>query len=128
MDTSNEIVGASGVGAKKRRRSLEERRKIVEESLEPGASVSRVARIHDVNANQVFQWRKLYREGRLGGGTATKLLAVSVVEERSGSEAGERGNVGRWGTIEIRLANGTVRIAGAVDEAALRAAIACLAG
>jgi len=32
-------------------------------TLLPGASVSRVARRHDVNANQVFYWRKLYREG-----------------------------------------------------------------
>ena len=31
-----------------------------------GASVARVARKHDVNANQVFYWRKLFREGRLG--------------------------------------------------------------
>ena len=38
----------------------------MEETLAAGASVSRVARRHDVNANQVFHWRKLYREGRLG--------------------------------------------------------------
>jgi transposase len=38
----------------------------VEETLVPGASVSRVARRHAVNANQVFHWRKLYHEGRLG--------------------------------------------------------------
>jgi transposase-like protein len=39
---------------------------IVEETLVPGASVARVARKRDVNANQVFYWRKLFREGRLG--------------------------------------------------------------
>ena len=66
MDTSNELVSVRVAGAKKRRRSVEERRKIVEATLQPGASVSRVARRHDVNANQVFHWRKLYREGRLG--------------------------------------------------------------
>jgi Transposase len=32
---------------------------MVEETLLPEASVSRVARRHDVNANQVFYWRKL---------------------------------------------------------------------
>ena len=37
------------------------------ESFEAGASVSVVARRHDVNANQVFAWRKLYRDGLLGG-------------------------------------------------------------
>ena len=63
VDTSNEMVSVRVAGAKKRRRSVEARRKIVEETLQPGASVARVARRHDVNANQVFHWRKLYREG-----------------------------------------------------------------
>src|SRR5215471_13327888 len=49
---------------KHRWRTKAERRAIVEETLVPGASVSRVARRHDVNANQVFHWRKLYQEGK----------------------------------------------------------------
>ncbi len=125
MDTSDQIVGVRVDGGKKRRRSVEERRKIVEETLQPGASVSRVARRHDVNANQVFHWRKLYREGRLGSTGATKLLPVKVAEERS-LEAKDDGVVRRWGTMEIQLAKGTLRIAGAVDVVALRAAIECL--
>jgi hypothetical protein len=43
----------------------------VEETLVPGASVSRVARRHDVNANQVFHWRKLYQ-------CATELFGVAA--------------------------------------------------
>lgn len=42
--------------------AFKERRDIVEETLLPGASVARVARRHAVNANQVFYWRKLFRE------------------------------------------------------------------
>jgi transposase len=106
---------------------VEERRKIVEATLQPGESVSRVARRHDVNANQVFQWRKLYREGRLGECTATKLLPVRVAGERSVREGEEDGTAWRSGTIEIQLAKGTVRIAGAVDVSVLRVAIECLA-
>ena len=128
MDTSNEIVSVRVAGAKKRRRSVEERRKIVEATLQPGASVSRVARRHDVNANQVFHWRKLYREGRLGDCGTTKLLPVRVTEERSGREVEKDGIAWRSGTIEIQLAKGTLRVAGAVDVSALRAAIECLAG
>ncbi len=67
-------------GRKQRRRTIEERREIVEETLVAGASVSRVARRHDVNANQVFYWRKLYREGQLGGDRTTQLLPVKVAE------------------------------------------------
>ena len=39
----------------RRRRSAEERRRVVEETLEAGASVARVALKHGVNANRVFQ-------------------------------------------------------------------------
>jgi transposase len=125
VDTSDQMVSVGVDGGKKRRRSVEERRKIVEETLQPGASVSRVARRHDVNANQVFYWRKLYREGRLGSTGATQLLAVKVGEERS-MEAKDDGLARRWGSMEIQLAKGTLRIAGAVDVVALRAAIECL--
>ncbi len=128
MDTSNQIVSVKVAGVKKRRRSVEERRKIVEATLQPGASVSRVARRHDVNANQVFHWRKLYREGRLESGTATKLLPVKIADERSLRAAEGDGTAWRSGTIEIQLPKGTLRIAGAVDVAALRAALECLAG
>jgi transposase len=47
-------------GAKRNRRwhTVAEKRRIVEETLVSGASVSQVARLHGVNANQVFQWRR----------------------------------------------------------------------
>jgi len=63
----------SAAKKKQRRRTIIERRDIVEETLVPGASVARVARRHEVNANQVFYWRKLYREGRLGISIATNV-------------------------------------------------------
>jgi hypothetical protein len=50
---------------------------------------------------------------------------VKVAEERS-SEAKEEGVARRWGTLEIQLAKGTLRITGAVDVVALRAAMECL--
>jgi len=78
-----ELVVGGVESAQRRRRSVEERRRIVEETMEAGTSVARVAQKHGVNANQVFQWRRLYRDGRLGvpsqGGM--KLLPVSVAED-----------------------------------------------
>jgi transposase len=47
-----------------------EKRRIVEETLEPGASVAKVARAHRVSSNQVFAWRHQYRQGLLGEGHA----------------------------------------------------------
>src|SRR5215472_767874 len=72
----------SAAKKKQRRRIIKKRRDIVEETLVPRASVARVARRNDVNANQVFYWRKLYREGRLGISIATPLLPVRVKAER----------------------------------------------
>ena len=67
MDTSEQANVDESRKAKVRlRRSIEEKRHIVEETSRPGASVARIARRHAVNANQVFYWRKKYREGRLG--------------------------------------------------------------
>ena len=101
---------------------MKERRDIVEETLVPEASVSRVARRHDVNANQVFYWRKLYREGRLGGAPG-RLLPVKVTSEPETASVGVVA-----GTMEIKIGKGMVRIAGPVDVVALRAVLECLAG
>jgi transposase len=100
---------------------------MVEETLLPGTSVSRVARRHDVNANQLFYWRKLYREGRLSGGTTTPLLPVKVSEGQPSREAGKWDTPAlRSGTMEIQVSKGTIRIAGSVDVVALRAVVECL--
>ncbi len=54
----------------RRRRSVEEKLAIVRETFEPGATVSGVARRHQLNANQVFAWRKLYQDGSLSAVSA----------------------------------------------------------
>jgi len=57
---SVEVVGP------RRRRSTGERLQIVEQSYVHGMSVARVARNYGINANQVFQWRRLQQDGFLG--------------------------------------------------------------
>jgi transposase len=54
---------------KRRYRTREEKRRIVEETLSSEASVSMMARRHGVNTNQLFHWRKLYEAGLLGTST-----------------------------------------------------------
>jgi transposase len=84
MDTIGE-VSVSKRGSRARRRWPEaEKRRIVTETLEPGASVSVVARHHDVNANQVFSWRRQYHEGLLGDEAgATAMIPVEVGSARA---------------------------------------------
>jgi transposase len=128
MDTSEQRTIETVTQVKRRRRSVEEKRGIVEETLGAGASVARVAQRHAINANQVFAWRKRYREGRLG--KSSKLLPVTVlgIAERKCRRVGSMSAPTAVGTMEIKLPRGTVRIAGAVDVKALREVLECLAG
>src|ERR1700733_8398007 len=127
MDTSERISVETPKQITRRRRSVEEKRRIVEETLEAGASVARVARRHAVNANQVFYWRKKYREGRLGNIPSSKLLPVTL----SLSE-GTCGRPASWsytvGSLEMKISKGTIRGAGNVDVVVLRPAIESLLG
>jgi transposase-like protein len=76
-----------------RQYSLDLKRRIVEETFVPGASVSIVARQHNVNSNLVFTWRRRYREGTLGPSNARSkatrtsaqdLIRIGVIEPGSG--------------------------------------------
>jgi transposase len=108
----------------KRFRTKEERRQIVEETLKPGASVSVVARAHDVNANQVFQWRRQYRAGLLDEAKtkSTALVPVKITKALLTARAVKAGPR-RIGAIDIDLGHARVRIEGAADPDCVRAAL-----
>lgn len=58
-------------GAERRRHQTpQEKITIVQQTSEPGMTVSHVARLHDVNANQLFKWHKQFQEGFLTAITA----------------------------------------------------------
>ena len=98
----------------------------------PGASVAKVALRHGVNANQVFQWRRLHRDGKLGTAPANaiKLLPVSVAEDEDLAKSEPLEVVpASAGAIHIELP-GEVRISleGSVDPAIVRAVLKSLRG
>jgi transposase len=90
------------------------KRQIVAETLVPGASASVVARRHDVNTNQLFRWRRDWRDGLLDTADGDPgLVPVSIAGREASAAAGS-------GVIEIELAHGArVRVSGRVDAAAL---------
>ncbi|HGG4756902.1 TPA: IS3 family transposase [Salmonella enterica subsp. enterica serovar Ball] len=47
------------------RRTPQEKIAIIQQTMEPGMTVSHVARLHGINANQIFKWRKQYEDGLL---------------------------------------------------------------
>lgn len=126
VDTLSQGSQVGTAKAKNRRRTIKERRDIVEETLVPGASVARVARKHDVNANQVFYWRKVFREGRLGISSNPQLLPVRVEAERTTEPVKSVVATLAPGTMEIAFSKGTLRIAGSVDVMALRVVLESL--
>jgi len=118
------------VRGSKRFWSTQEKREIIEETLRAGASVSVVARAHDVNANQVFRWRKLYREGQLEvEESTTRLLPVKVTDvadQEMRLSVKRKSKFKSDGIIDIDLGHARLRIEGAADADCVRAALAGL--
>jgi len=108
----------------RRRYSIAEKRRIVEESFQPGSSVARVARAHGINANQVFSWRRLYQRGRLGGNvrpaSAAELLPITITDPPAAPVPASPPSSLPVGTIQLQLPRGRLRIEGAVDLHSLR--------
>ena len=71
MTRNKQTIEVVTVNQERRRRwSAEEKAALVRETYEPGMNVSMVARKHGVGASQLFNWRKLEREGALTAVTA----------------------------------------------------------
>ncbi len=142
-----------GLGERRRTRSVDERKRIIEEALAPGASVAAVARRHGLNANLIFKWIRRSREGwldRRGEPPNTKSLASAAPEanapafvpvkllELSAASAPPPAEIGakptretlrtlRRGAMEISLPNGArVSLAADVDTEALRLVLSAL--
>ena len=79
MDTIIQPVTRPSKRGNYRHHTDEFKRAVVAQSLQENASVSRIARQHNVNANQVFAWRKLFGEQpQESGSTGCALLPVTV--------------------------------------------------
>lgn len=79
----------------------EARHAMVRESLEPGQSVSVVARRNGINPNQLFHWRKLYQDGSLSAVSAGEAVArlgagrCPEADPRTATHAGQEDHGGR---------------------------------
>jgi len=115
------------LGTERRRRwSYQEKVRIVEETTEPGVTVSEVARRHGLAPSVVFTWRRLAREGCLGGRAMASFVPVEItpgpVEAISAAPSALREPLPhRSGLIEIVLTGGRcIRVDHDVDADALR--------
>ena len=125
MDTNTKAVIATKRRGAYRHHPPVLKRSIVEETLQPGASVARIARQHGVNANQVFLWRKAYREGLLPESKPTLLpvtIAPSMItHQRPGPAPGGPDHIG---CLTIEFGEIRVRIEGRPDAGVLQLVLA----
>ena len=105
---------------KRRQYSEALKRQIVAETLEPGSSVSIVARRHDVNSNQLFKWRRDLLPKAVVESGAMVPVAVAL-------DGGRPRRAEREGLIEIAFGCGArVRLRGEVSSETLRQVIELL--
>jgi transposase len=130
------MVDAAGVVSERRIRrwrSVAEKRRIVELTLEPGARVALVSRANGVNANQVFKWRRALERGELvdPAAASTALLPVTLstacetaIEPR---EAGVQEQPPQTGSIHIEFpGRATISVECGADPALLRSILETL--
>ena len=111
---------------RRRRWSREEKERLVAASLEPGVSVSEVARSAGIHVSQLFRWRKDLCD-RVDAGSS-QLVPVEIVPaamppavETPASSPSPGRRRRKSGIIEIELGGGRrVRVDRDVDAEALR--------
>ena len=122
-----EVLG----GVERRRRwSSDEKVRLVEETLVPGAKVSEVARRNGISASLLFTWRRQARSIEAPTAVVPRFAAVRIAGPDTGAEISRLpseeppqsrpATSGRSGLIEISLGGGKrVRVDANVDAAAL---------
>ncbi len=99
------------------------KRAIVEETLQPGVSVAQIARKHGVNANQVFLWRKTYREGLLPEAKPA-LLPVTLTPLMVSDQLPAASSSASTDCLTIEFGQVRIRIEGRPDAGVLRLVLA----
>jgi transposase len=125
MDTNSKAVIVAKQRGPYRHHPPALKRSIVEETLQPGASVARIARKYGINANQVFLWRKAYREGLLPESKPT-LLPVAILPLIAADQLPEPApnSPANTGCLTIEFGQIRVRIEGRPDTEMLRLVLA----
>jgi transposase len=130
---AREVRGEVLTGPERRRRwSVEEKLRILAQSVAPGSSVMLVCRMHGISSGQLYTWRRQFRTGELTG-FAPVTLAPPVEQLAAPSPPADpaatlaEADRPTGGMIEVELPSGvTLRITGAVDETALRRVLSAL--
>ena len=113
-DSFRRVEVITGVG-RRRRWSLEDKARIVAESLDPATTSSAVARRYGLHASQLFVWRQQLQRSALSAETVRGPGFVPVLLAEDGAPPAEAA-----GRMEIALGPAVVRVGVDVDGPALR--------
>jgi transposase len=100
--STNKDADAAQSRRKRRSWTTVGKRRIVDESLEDGASIAEVARRHDLNANQLFTWRRQFGVEPTEAKQLAPILPVTLAPDVAAEESDPRST----GQMEIVLAEG----------------------
>jgi len=121
-DSFRRLEVITGVG-RRRRWSLEEKARIVAESLDSATTSSAVARRYGLHASQLFVWRQQLQRSALSAETVRGPGFVPVLLAEDGAPPAEA-----TGRMEIALGPAVVRVGADVDAAALRRVLEVVQG
>jgi transposase-like protein len=122
VDSFRRVEVITGVG-RRRRWTLEEKARLVAESLDPATTASAVARRHGLHASQLLVWRQQLQRRASSAETigGPGLVPVLLAEDSPAPAEAE-------GRMEIALGPAVVRVGADVDTAALRRVLEVLRG
>jgi transposase len=124
MDTKIQSVISPRKRGPYRQHSTEFKRAIVAKSLVEGTSVSRLAREFNINANQVFTWRRQFADMK-GAVAEESCVLLPVTVDNSANSAVERTSPAS-GVISLTVGSAQLRLEGTADTATLAQVLARL--
>lgn len=128
-----EVITGTG---RRRRFSADDKVRIIEETLVPGAVVSDVARRHGLSPQQLFTWRRQARRPAVASAeTEAPIFVPAVVDAAASDDAAIRQKRQRTrragrdsGIIEVEIEGVTVRVGRGADAKTVAAVLRALRG
>ncbi len=118
---------------RRRRWPVEEKVRILEEAMQPGASIAAIADRYGMSRSLLFNWRRQARRGEMTGVTPVEFAPVRIAAPTLVAAVPHRRSPGRparrHGTVEVTLTNGRVlRVDEGIEAAVLSRLVSAIEG
>lgn len=130
-DRECESAQGSNVSATRRSRrrwSVEEKARVVRESLRPGGRVGEVARRYGISRWQLSTWRSLARQGKLAVASSAEAVGVEAQPQSAFATLEVDSATDPVGSVVIEAREVTVRLDGEIDASRVAEIASALRG